>query len=79
MSSPQHIGIRACLGDWAAYNNDCEVGFVISHAGDIEEVGWRGTVKKIRDTVGDIPVHSMLTFHRGAALAATYARSASFL
>lgn len=40
------------------YENDHEVGFVISHAEDIEEVGWKGIVKKIWDTVGDNPVYS---------------------
>ncbi len=38
--------------------DDYEVGFVISHAYDIEEVGWKGIVKRIRDTVGDNPVYS---------------------
>ena len=31
---------------------------MISHAYDIEEVGWKGIVKHIRDTVGDNPVYS---------------------
>ncbi|KAH9934988.1 uncharacterized protein B0H18DRAFT_1182287 [Fomitopsis serialis] len=35
-----------------AVTSDYEVGFVISHADDLEEIGWRGVVKKIRDTVG---------------------------
>jgi agmatinase len=30
---------------------------VISHAEDIEEIGWRGIVKKIRDVVGERPVY----------------------
>ncbi len=54
----QHIGIRGALGGLEDYENDFEVGFVISHAEDIEEVGWKGIVKKIRDTVGDNPVYS---------------------
>lgn len=40
------------------YDDDYEVGFVISHAEDIEDIGWRGIVKLIRETVGDNPVYS---------------------
>lgn len=36
------------------------MGFVISHAEDIEEVGWKGIVKRIRDTVGNNAVYSKL-------------------
>ena len=46
------------MSSWEDYENDYEVGFVISHADDLEEIGWRGVVKKIRDTVGDNPVYS---------------------
>lgn len=49
------------MSSWEDYENDYEVGFVISHADDLEEVGWRGVVKKIRDTVGDNPVYSELS------------------
>ncbi|TFY59921.1 hypothetical protein EVJ58_g5471 [Rhodofomes roseus] len=55
-----HVGIRGALSSWDDYENDYEVGFVISHADDLEEVGWRGVVKKIRDTVGDNPVYLTL-------------------
>jgi len=55
-----HVGIRGALSSWDDYENDYEVGFVISHADDLEEVGWRGVVKKIRDTVGDNPVYITL-------------------
>lgn len=43
---------------WDDYKNDLEVGFVISHADDVEQVGWRGIVKHIREVVGDNPVYS---------------------
>lgn len=54
----QHVGIRGALNSWDDYDNDAEVGFVISHAEDIEEVGWRGIVKRIREVVGENPVYS---------------------
>jgi hypothetical protein len=46
---------------WKDYENDAEVGFVISHAEDIEEIGWRGIVKRIREVVGENPVYSAST------------------
>ncbi|KAI0729345.1 Arginase/deacetylase [Fomitopsis betulina] len=52
-----HVGIRSPMGSWKDYENDYEVGFVISHADDMEEIGWRGVVKKIRETVGENPVY----------------------
>ena len=54
----QHVGIRSPIDTWGRYDQDYETGFVISHAYDIEEVGWKGIVKHIRDTVGDNPVYS---------------------
>ncbi|KAI0927993.1 hypothetical protein AcV7_009307 [Taiwanofungus camphoratus] len=56
-SSNIHIGIRGALDSWEDYDNDREVGFIISHADEIEEIGWKGVVKKIRDTVGGNPVY----------------------
>lgn len=55
-----HVGIRNALQTWGDYENDYEVGFIISHAEDIEEVGWRGIVKRIREVVGDNPVYITL-------------------
>lgn len=55
------------MTSWEDYDNDYEVGFVISHADDLEEVGWRGVVKKIRETVGDNPVYSELTWKSSLA------------
>ncbi|KZT58700.1 Arginase/deacetylase [Calocera cornea HHB12733] len=55
-----HVGIRNALQTWGDYENDYEVGFVISHAEDIEEVGWRGIVKRIREVVGENPVYITL-------------------
>lgn len=54
----QHVGIRSAINDWDRYDDDYELGFVISHAEDIEEVGWQGIVKKNRDTVRNNPVYS---------------------
>jgi len=55
-----HVGIRGALNSWEDYENDYEVGFVISHADEIEDIGWKGVVQKIRDTVGDNPVYISL-------------------
>ncbi|KZT11598.1 agmatinase [Laetiporus sulphureus 93-53] len=55
-----HVGIRNSLHSWEDYDNDHEVGFVISHADELEEIGWKGVVKQIRDTVGDNPVYITL-------------------
>ncbi|TCD70577.1 hypothetical protein EIP91_002607 [Steccherinum ochraceum] len=55
-----HVGIRNHLHSWTDYDDDYEVGFVISHAEDIEEIGWRGIVQQIRKTVGDNPVYISL-------------------
>lgn len=54
----QHVGIRGALNDWKDYDDDHEVGFVISHADDLEDIGWKGVVKQIRETVGNNPVYS---------------------
>ena len=54
----QHVGIRNGLGDWEDEENDYKFGWIISYAEDIEEVGWRGIVKRIREVVGDNPVYS---------------------
>jgi agmatinase len=37
---------------------DLQCGFAISYAEDIDDVGYQGIVKKIRDTVADGPVYS---------------------
>ncbi|TFK48846.1 Arginase/deacetylase [Heliocybe sulcata] len=55
-----HVGIRGALGSWDDYKNDWEVGFHISHAEDIEEVGYQGIVDKIKEVVGDNPVYITL-------------------
>ena len=54
----QHVGIRSPIDSWVKYDDDYEFGFVISHAFDIEDGGWQGIVKRIRDTVGNNPVYS---------------------
>ncbi|KAF8510625.1 agmatinase [Gautieria morchelliformis] len=52
-----HIGIRAPIGSWQDYKDDRDMGFTISHADEIEDIGYEGIVKKIRDTVGRNPVY----------------------
>jgi len=53
----QHVGIRGAISGWEDYQNDREVGFIISHADEIEDVGYKGIVDKIREVVGDNPVY----------------------
>ncbi|KAI0345189.1 agmatinase [Trametopsis cervina] len=55
-----HVGIRNALHSWKDEDDDHDVGFVISYADDIEDGGWQGIVKRIRDTVGDNPVYITL-------------------
>ncbi|TBU59851.1 Arginase/deacetylase [Dichomitus squalens] len=55
-----HVGIRAPIDSWEKYADDRAFGFVISHAEVVEEVGWQGIVKAIRDAVGDNPVYITL-------------------
>ncbi|PCH36264.1 Arginase/deacetylase [Wolfiporia cocos MD-104 SS10] len=52
-----HVGIRGALDSWKDYEDDFEAGFVISHADEIEDIGYQEIVTKIRDTVGDNPVY----------------------
>jgi agmatinase len=60
----KHVGIRNALHTWDDEKDDYKVGFVISYADDIEDVGWQGIVKKIRDTVGENPVYSTCIIER---------------
>ncbi|CDO68871.1 hypothetical protein BN946_scf185000.g14 [Trametes cinnabarina] len=55
-----HVGIRGAINSWQDYDDDYEFGWVISHAEDVEDMGWQGVVKRIRDTVGDNPVYLTL-------------------
>jgi agmatinase len=54
----QHVGIRGAINSWKDYEDDAAVDFIISHAEDIEDVGYKGIVKRIREVVGDNPVYS---------------------
>ena len=40
--------------------NDAHVGFHISYAEDIEEIGYQGIVNRILEVVGDNPVYITL-------------------
>lgn len=53
----QHVGIRGAIGSWQDYEDDWDFGFSISHADEIEDIGYKGIVKKIRDIVGKNPVY----------------------
>ncbi|KAF8578770.1 Arginase/deacetylase [Ramaria rubella] len=55
-----HVGIRGAISSWQDYKDDYEAGFTISHADEIEDVGYKGIVKKIRDVVGTNPVYLSL-------------------
>ena len=51
------------------YEDDYEFGWVISHAEELEDMGWKGVVQRIRDVVGDNPVYSKTArSHRTATL-----------
>jgi guanidinobutyrase / D-arginase len=43
-------------------DTDRQCGFKISYADEIEDIGYQGIVKKIRDIVGDNPVYSAYSF-----------------
>ncbi|KAF8524053.1 Arginase/deacetylase [Hysterangium stoloniferum] len=55
-----HVGIRGAISSWKDYEDDRNVGFSIIHADEIEDIGYKGVIKKIRDRVGTNPVY--LTF-----------------
>ncbi|EKM55971.1 uncharacterized protein PHACADRAFT_256966 [Phanerochaete carnosa HHB-10118-sp] len=55
-----HVGIRNALHGWEDEENDAEVGFQISYAEDIEEVGYQGIVDRIKEVVGENPVYITL-------------------
>ncbi|KAI0774804.1 agmatinase [Trametes elegans] len=55
-----HVGIRSPIDSWEVYEDDYEFGWVISHAEDLEDMGWKGVVQRIRDVVGDNPVYITL-------------------
>jgi agmatinase len=46
------------MHDWDDYEDDAKVGFHISHAEDIEEIGYKGIVERIKKVVGTNPVYS---------------------
>ncbi|CCL99229.1 uncharacterized protein FIBRA_01244 [Fibroporia radiculosa] len=52
-----HVGIHGALDSWQDYDDDYEAGFVIIQAEEIEDISYKGIVKKIRDAVGDNPVY----------------------
>lgn len=55
--SLQHGAIRTTLSGPADYTNDDASGFQRIEAREIDTIGTTGIIKKIRDTVGDMPVY----------------------
>jgi len=53
----QHGAIRTTLSGPADYDNDDESGFQRIEAREIDTIGTDGIIKKIRETVGDLPVY----------------------
>jgi len=52
-----HVGIRTPLLDIADYENDQTAGFAIIEAEEMEDIGYKGIVNRIRAAVGDLPVY----------------------
>jgi agmatinase len=52
-----HGAIRTTLSGPADYANDDQSGFQRIEAREIDTIGTDGIIKKIRDTVGDLPVY----------------------
>ncbi|GAA1799541.1 agmatinase [Planosporangium flavigriseum] len=52
-----HVGIRGPLYSSKDLTNDVEVGFQIVHAREMEDIGTRGVVERIRERVGERPVY----------------------
>jgi agmatinase len=53
-----HAGIRTRLKSADDYRQDRALGFEIIHADEIEDIGYKGIVRKIRDRVQGTPVYS---------------------
>lgn len=52
-----HCGIRSSLNDLDDYKNDRECGFKLHEAWQIDEIGVKGFIKAIHETVGNTPVY----------------------
>ncbi|MCU1536800.1 MAG: agmatinase [Humibacillus sp.] len=52
-----HVGIRGPLYDRRDLLDDAELGFTCVHARDLDTIGVQGVVERVRQRVGDLPVH----------------------
>ncbi|KZT64482.1 Arginase/deacetylase [Daedalea quercina L-15889] len=52
-----HVGIHGALDSWQDYEDDYEAGFVMIQADEIEDIGYKGIIRRIRDAVADNPVY----------------------
>ncbi|KAK0489015.1 hypothetical protein IW261DRAFT_1581182 [Armillaria novae-zelandiae] len=56
-ASCSHGAIRTTLSGLEDYDNDDDAGFKRIEAREIDDIGTDGIIKKIRETVGDLPVY----------------------
>jgi agmatinase len=56
-SSSTHVGIRGPLYDRQDLVSDAELGFRIVHCRELDEIGVRGAVERIRARTGDHPLY----------------------
>ncbi|PWJ48667.1 agmatinase [Quadrisphaera granulorum] len=52
-----HVGIRGSLYDRADLLDDAALGFTAIHARDVDDIGVRGIIDRVRQRVGDHPVY----------------------
>lgn len=52
-----HVGIRGPLYDRADLSDDRRLGFSIVHCREVDELGIRGVVERVRARLGDAPVY----------------------
>ncbi|MFL6056591.1 MAG: agmatinase [Actinoallomurus sp.] len=57
LSGCMHVGIRGPLYDSADLKDDAELGFQAVHAREMEDLGTRGVIERIRERVQDLPVY----------------------
>jgi agmatinase len=55
-----HVGIRGPLYSSADLGADAELGFRVIHCRDVDDLGWRGVLDRIRERVGGRPVYLSL-------------------
>jgi agmatinase len=55
-----HVGVRGPLYTATDFGDDEELGFRVIHCRDVDDLGWRGVLDRIRDRVGGRPVYLSL-------------------